>query len=76
MSKKLFDFLRILQIIIPLCGTLYAAAAATWGWPYGEQITATCTALMAFLAGILKIESDDYFSDKQIIEAPENENAD
>lgn len=70
MSKKLFDVLRILQIVIPALGTLYAALAAAWGWGYSEPIVATCAALTAFIGVLLKIQSDAFFSNKEIVEVP------
>lgn len=68
MGKKLFDFLRIVQIVIPALGTLYAALAAAWGWDYSEPIVATCAALTAFIGVLLKIQSDAFFSNKEILE--------
>ena len=62
MSKKLFDALRIAQIIIPALGTLYAALALAWGWGYSEPIVSTCAALTAFIGVLLKIQSDAFFS--------------
>lgn len=70
MSKTVFDILRILQIIIPALGTLYAALAAAWGFPYSEPIVATCAAVTAFVGVLLKIQSNAFFSDKEIVEAP------
>ena len=69
MSKKLFDVLRILQIIIPAAGTLYAALAAAWGFPFSEPIVATCAAVTAFVGVLLKIDSKADFEDKLIVEA-------
>ena len=69
MSKKLFDVLRILQIFIPAAGTLYAALAAAWGFPFSEPIVATCAAVTAFVGVLLKIDSKTYFEDKLIVEA-------
>ena len=66
MHKKLYDILRIAQIIIPALGTLYAALANPWGWGYSEQVMATCGALTAFIGVILKVESALYF-DKHIV---------
>ena len=69
MNKKLFDILRILQILIPAAGTLYAALAAAWGFPFSEPIVATCAAVTAFVGVLLKIDSNAYFADKEIVEA-------
>ena len=66
MSKKLFDILRIIQIILPAAGALYGALAMIWGLPYGEQIVSSVAAVEAFLSAILAIESKNYFKDKAI----------
>lgn len=68
MNKKLFDALRILQIIIPALGALYAALAGAWILPYAEEIGVTCAALTAFIGVLLKIDSKSFFSDKEIVE--------
>lgn len=68
MNKKIFDALRILQIVIPALGALYAALAGTWGFLYAEQIGATCAAITAFMGVILKIDSASFFKDKEIVE--------
>lgn len=60
MSNKVYDILRIVQIIVPAVGTFYFAVANIWGLPYGEQITATCAALVTFLGVCLKISSVKY----------------
>lgn len=68
MNQRLFDVLRIFQIIIPAAGTLYAALASAWGLPLSDQIVATCAAVTAFIGVILKIDSAAYFSGKEIVE--------
>ena len=60
MSNKMYDILRIVQIIVPAFGTFYFALANIWGLPYGEQITATCAAVAALLGALLKISSVKY----------------
>ena len=71
MKKKLFDFLRILQIVIPGLAALYAALAKIWGFGYDTEIVGTAAALVAFLGILLKIESVNYFKGKVIIEEDE-----
>lgn len=62
MSNKVYDVLKwIAQLLLPAIGTLYFALASIWGFPYGEQIVGTITALDAFLGAILKLSSDSYF---------------
>lgn len=68
MGKKLFDFLRIAQIVIPAIGVLYEAVAAAWGLPYAEPVMVTCGALAAFIGTVLKIDSASFFSGKEIVE--------
>lgn len=71
MSKKLFDVLRVLQIVFPAIGVLYEAIAAAWGFPYyAEPVMVTAGALAAFIGTILKIESASFFADKEIVEVP------
>lgn len=61
MSNKVFDALKfICQIILPAMGTLYFALAGIWGFPYGEQIVGTITAIDTFLGVILGISTIDY----------------
>lgn len=61
MSNKTYDVLKfIAQIILPALGTLYFALAAIWGFPYGEQIVGTITAVDAFLGAILGISTAQY----------------
>lgn len=68
MGKKLFDFLRVAQIVIPAIGVLYEAVAAAWGLPYAEPVMVTCGALAAFIGTVLKIDSASFFSGKEIVE--------
>jgi imidazoleglycerol phosphate synthase glutamine amidotransferase subunit HisH len=64
LSNNTYDVLKfICQIILPAAGTLYFALAGIWGFPYGEQIVGTITAIDAFLGVCLGISSDNYYSD-------------
>ena len=61
MSNKVYDVLKfICQIVLPAIGTLYFALAGIWGFPYGEQIVGTITAIDTFLGVILGISTIDY----------------
>lgn len=61
MSNKTYDILKyITQIVIPAIGTLYFALAGIWGFPYGEQIVGTLTAIDTFLGVCLGISSKQY----------------
>lgn len=61
MSNKLYDVLKyIAMIALPAVGTLYFALAAIWGFPYGEEIVGTITAIDTFLGALLGISSASY----------------
>ncbi len=61
MNNKVYDVLKfICQIVLPAMGTLYFALAGIWGFPYGEQIVGTITAVDTFLGVILGISTIDY----------------
>ncbi len=61
MSNETYDVLKfIAQILLPAIGTLYFALATIWGFPYGEQIVGTVTAIDAFLGTCLGISTKNY----------------
>lgn len=50
MSDKFFDTIRFLsEIAVSAIGALYYALAEIWGFPYGDEVLATCAALSTFL---------------------------
>ena len=60
-KESLYDILKyIAQIVLPATGTLYFALSTIWGFPYGEQIVGTITAIDAFLGALLKISNNNY----------------
>ena len=61
MSNKTYDTLKwITTIVLPALGTLYFALSGIWGFPYGEQIVGTITAIVTFLGVILGISNHNY----------------
>lgn len=61
MSNKLYDILKwIAMMLLPAAGTLYFALAGIWGFPYGEEIVGTITAVDTFLGVILGISTAKY----------------
>ena len=61
MNNKTYDILKwVAQLLLPALGTLYFALAGMWGFPYGEEIVGTITALDAFLGAVLKISTVQY----------------
>ena len=61
MTNKTYDVLKwVAQIVLPTIGTLYAALAGIWGFPYGEQIVGTILAVDTFLGALLQISTAQY----------------
>ena len=61
LTNRMYDVLKwIAQLLLPALGTLYFALAGIWGFPYGEQIVGTITAVDTFLGVILGISTYKY----------------
>lgn len=61
LSNKTYDILKwIAQIALPATGTLYAAMAGIWGFPYGEEVVGTIMPVDAFLGALLQISTAQY----------------
>lgn len=61
MSNKMYDVLKwIAMVFLPAIATLYFALAGIWGFPYGEEIVGTITAVDTFLGVLLGISSAQY----------------
>jgi hypothetical protein len=61
MSNTTYNVLKwIAQIVLPAIGTLYAALAGIWGFPYGEEIVGTILAIDTFLGAVLQISTAQY----------------
>ena len=61
MSNKMYDVLKwIALVLLPALATLYFALAGIWGFPYGEEVVGTITAVDTFLGVLLGISSAQY----------------
>lgn len=61
MSNKVYDVLKwVAMYLLPALGTLYFALAGIWGFPFGEEVVGTITALDTFLGVILGISNAQY----------------
>ena len=70
-SNKVYDALKwIAQILLPALGTLYFAMAGIWGFPYGEQIIGTISAVDVFLGVILGLSSASYSKGYKMFKVP------
>ena len=64
-SNKVYDVLKwVAQYFLPAIGTFYFAISTIWGFPYGEQVVGTITAIDAFLGAILGISSATYYKNE------------
>ena len=64
LTNKTYDILKfIAQVVLPAAGTLYFALASIWGFPYGEQIVGTITAVDAFMGAVLQVSTNTYNKD-------------
>ncbi len=61
LSNKMYDVLKwIAMYLLPAVGTLYFALSGIWGFPCGEQVVGTITAVDTFLGVILGISTATY----------------
>lgn len=69
MSNKVYDVLKwIALIVLPAIGALYFALAGIWGFPYGEEIVGTITAIDVFLGAVLGISNVQYKKNQDKLE--------
>ncbi len=60
-TNKVYNILKWLATyFLPAAGTLYFALSSIWGFPYGEEIVGTITAIDTFIGVILGISSAKY----------------
>lgn len=60
-SNKTYDILKwIAQIALPALGTLYATLAVIWGFPFGEEVVGTISAIDVCLGAFLGISTKQY----------------
>ena len=61
MKENTYDLLKwVAQYLLPAVGTLYFALSGIWGFPCGQQVVGTITALDAFLGVVLGVSSVQY----------------
>ena len=61
LSNRAYDILKWIALyLLPALGTLYFALSGIWGFPYGEQIVGTLTAIDTFIGAVLGISNANY----------------
>ena len=66
MTDRMYDVMKwIAMVVLPALGTLYFALAGIWGFPYGEEVVGTITAIDAFLGALLGVSTVNYIKAKE-----------
>ena len=61
LNDKVYDVLKWIALIaLNAIGVCYKTPAAVWGWPFGEEVLTTCTALALCLGTLLGISTAEY----------------
>lgn len=67
MTKKRFDFLRLLQLIIPDIASLYCILDRTFGWGQVSMVEACVPIVLSIISHIAQASSNNYFATKSIV---------
>jgi hypothetical protein len=66
MSNKVYDILKWIALIaLDAVGLLYNTLSAIWGFPFGDEVLATCTALSVFIGALIGISTAQYNKHKE-----------
>lgn len=61
LKNKVYDtIVWIATYFLPALGALYFALSGIWGFPYGEQVIGTISAVDAFLGALIGISKANY----------------
>lgn len=67
LPDKVYDVLRyVSNYVLPGLGTLYFALAQIWGFPYGQQVVGSITAVVTFLNVLLGASTVTYNQQNEI----------
>lgn len=61
LSNKAYDILKWIALIaLDALGVCYKTLAAIWGWPFGDEVLATCTAISLCIGALIGISTAQY----------------
>lgn len=64
LTDKLYDILKwISMICIDAIATFYVAMAGIWGWPYGDEVAKTATAVSFLIGSLIGISTATYYKE-------------
>ena len=66
LPNKVYDVLKWISLIaLDALGVCYKTLATIWGWPYGEQVLATCAAVSLLIGALIGISTATYNNREQ-----------
>lgn len=61
MSNKVYDVLKWVALIaLDAFGLFYSTISSIWGFPYGDEVLATCAALALLIGTLIGVSSAQY----------------
>ena len=66
LNNKLYDILKWVSLIaLDAIGLFYKTLGAIWGFPLGDEVLATCTAISVFIGALIGISAANYNKSKE-----------
>lgn len=61
MSNKVYDVLKWIALVaLDAIGVFYKTIATIWGFPFGDEVLASCAALSLLLGALIGVTSTQY----------------
>ena len=61
LSNKLYDILKWVALVaLDALGICYKTLAGIWGWPFGDEVLATCSAVSVCIGVLLGVSTAKY----------------
>lgn len=61
LSDRLYQILKWLCLVaLPALGTLWFTLSSIWGWPYGEAVLGTISAIATFIGVLIGVSTIQY----------------
>ena len=61
MSNKVYDILKWIALVaLDAVGLFYSTLSGIWGFPYGDEVLATCAALSLLIGALIGVSSANY----------------
>jgi len=66
LSDKAYDILKWIALIaLDAIGVCYRTLSAIWGWPFGEEVLATCAALSLLIGTLIGVSTAQYYKEER-----------